>query len=169
MPPHLLTTLAHGILMGKILAAAPATIPIRIDSEDKNSITVTEEINKSIKSVARSITRTKLSDKVRSELILTKAGLRNLNEATASVMAVLVWKSKISMNPLGTLLFSEKENRRITRLAESRKISPPVPGCSTLPSNLMARIWNSMPDLQTATTLGTVKTLARKWAQNIPR
>ena len=41
--------------MGKIIAAAPATIPIRIDQEDTGSITLTEEINKSIKSTARSM------------------------------------------------------------------------------------------------------------------
>ena len=67
--------------MGKILAAAPATIPIRIDPEDRFSITITEEINKSIKSAARCITRTKLSDKIQSDSILSKAGLQCLNKA----------------------------------------------------------------------------------------
>ena len=81
MPPHLLTTFTNGILMGKILAAAPATIPIRIDPEDRFSITITEEINKSIKSAARCITRTKLSDKIQSDSILSKAGLQCLNKA----------------------------------------------------------------------------------------
>ena len=169
MPPHLLTVFANGLLMGKILAAAPATIPVRLDSEDKGSNTITEEINKSIKCAARSITRTKLTDKVRSELVLSKAGLRCLNEATASAMAVLVWKSKQSMNPLGKRLFPEKGSKRNTRLAESMNICPPVPGFHALPSNFMARIWNSVPDLQTAATLSAVKTLVRKWAKNIPR
>ena len=73
MPPYLLRTFANGLLMGKIIAAAPATIPIRIDQEDTGSITLTEEINKSIKSTACSITRIKLSDKVRSEVVLAKA------------------------------------------------------------------------------------------------
>ena len=31
MPPKLLATFANGLLMGKILAAAPATIPIRLE------------------------------------------------------------------------------------------------------------------------------------------
>ena len=62
MPPHLLATFANGLLMGKILSAAPATIPIRIDPADTGSVIITEEINKSIKQTARIITRTKLCD-----------------------------------------------------------------------------------------------------------
>ena len=90
MPPNLLATFANGLLMGKILAAAPATIPIRLDNSDQYLICITEEINKCIKSVARTITKTKLSDKVHSETVLWKAGLHCLNEAVASIMAVMV-------------------------------------------------------------------------------
>ena len=64
--------------MGKILAACPVTIPVRLDKDDKYSITVTEEINKAIKATARSITKTKLSDKNRSEDTLRKANLKCL-------------------------------------------------------------------------------------------
>ena len=104
------------------------------------------------------------------EITLSKAGLRFLNEATASAMAaIMVWKSKQEMNPLGVHLFSEKPNRRNTRLAESKNICPPVPGFKILPSNLMAKVWNTVPGLQTATSLGIVKSLARKWAKTIPR
>ena len=59
MPPHLLSTFANG-LMGKILAACPAAIPIRIKNEDRYSVGATEDINKAIKAAARSITKTKL-------------------------------------------------------------------------------------------------------------
>ena len=64
MPPHLLSTFANGLLMGKILAACPITIPLRISDNDRYSINVTEDINRAIKSAARTITKTKLSDKV---------------------------------------------------------------------------------------------------------
>ena len=169
MPPHLLITFAYGLLMGKILAAAPATIPIRIEPGDKNLITVTEEINKSIKSTARSITRTKLSDKIRSEDIIHKAGLCCLNEAVARAIAVLTWKCKQKMNSLGVLLFSKKLNTKNTRLAESKNICLPVPGFPTLPSNLIAKTWNSIPGIQSLTTLGSAKSLVNKWAKTIPR
>ena len=102
-------------------------------------------------------------------MVLSKAGLRCLNEATASAMAVLVWKSKQSMNPLGKRLFPEKGNKRNTRFTESMNINLPVPGFHTLPSNLLARIWNSVPGLQTVTTLGAAKRLTRNWAKTIPR
>ena len=52
---------------------------------------------------------------------------------------------------------------------DSKNISQPVPGFHMLPSNLMARIWNTVPGLQTASTLGAAKILARKWARTIPR
>ena len=64
--------------MGKILAAAPAAIPICIDSNDKPYLAgILDEIDKAIRATARTITRTKLTDKVRSEVILSKAGLNN--------------------------------------------------------------------------------------------
>lgn len=94
MPPHLLATFANGLLMGKILSACPVTIPIRINSDDKSCVGVSEEINKAIKATACTITKTKLSDKIHSEDVLQKANLRCLNESVASIMAVSVWKAK---------------------------------------------------------------------------
>ena len=63
MPPCTLKPLAHGILMGKVLSAAPASIPIKCD-QDKNAYMsgLVEDINKAIKSTARTITKTKLCD-----------------------------------------------------------------------------------------------------------
>ena len=61
MPNYLLKPLANGLLMGKILAAAPAAIPIRIDPNDKPYLAgILKEIDKAIRATARTITRTKL-------------------------------------------------------------------------------------------------------------
>ena len=87
-----------------------------------------------------------------------------MNEATASVMAVMVWKARQEMNPLGVCLFAQKVHGKSTRLAESKNICPPVPGIHMLPSNLLAKVWNSVPGLHTASNLGTAKSIARKWA-----
>ena len=73
-------------------------------------IGVTEEINKAIKT-----TKSSLSDKIRSEFLLQKAGLKCLNEAVASITAVTVWKSKTFMDPLGQHLFQEKPILQCTR------------------------------------------------------
>ena len=169
MPPHVLATFANGLLMGKILAACPVTIPVRLNSDDKCSAGVTEEINKAIKATARTITKTKLSDKVCSEDVLQRANLKCLNEAVASIVAVTVWKARQSMNAIGHCLFQDKQSLRSTRSATSKEIRPPVPGYSNLASNIMARVWNSIPKLQSASTLGSAKTIARKWAKGIPR
>ena len=61
--------------MGKILAAAPAAIPIRIDPNDKPYLAgILDEIDKAIRATARTVTRTKLMDKVRSEVPYQKRG-----------------------------------------------------------------------------------------------
>ena len=49
MPPNVLSTFANGLLMGKILASCPVTIPFRLNNDDKSNIGITEEINKAIK------------------------------------------------------------------------------------------------------------------------
>ena len=51
MPPHLLTTFANGLLMGKIMAFSPVNIPTRLNMDDHyhNYTGVTEDINKAIK------------------------------------------------------------------------------------------------------------------------
>ena len=92
-----------------------------------------------------------------------------MNEATVSAMALLVWKLKHSINPLGKGLFTENGNRRNTRFVDSKNTSQPLPGFHMLPSNLMARIWNTALGLQTVSTLAAAKILARKWARTIPR
>ena len=130
---------------------------------------VTEEINKAIKATARSITRTKLSDKVRSEDTLHKAGLKCLNEAVASVTATTIWKSKQSMNPLGQCLFKERQMSRVTRSVSSSDVRPPVPGYPMLSTNIMTRVWNSNSALQTAFTLAAARTAALKWTNTLPK
>ena len=168
VPSNLLRLLANGLVIGKILAAAPAAIPFKIAHDDRAANLATENINRSIKSVARTITRTALSDKVPSKSILEKAGLRTLNEMVASQTALMVWKSKKAKDPLGRKLFPVRSIMRHTRSINSSNATQPVPGNNTLAANLMARAWNSSTELHTVTTIGAAKSVARKWAQNLP-
>ena len=55
------------------------------------------------------------------------------------------------------------------RSQNSKEIQLPVPGYPYLATNLMARIWNSNSELQTAQTLQAAKAISRKWAKNLPR
>ena len=43
----------------------------------------------------------------------------------------------------------------------------PVTGNHNLAANLMARAWNSLSELQTVSTIGAARSVARKWAQNL--
>ena len=167
VPPHLLRLLANGLVIGKILAAAPAAIPFKIAYDDRAANLATENINRSIKSVARTITKTSLSDKVSSKSVLEKAGLRPLNEMVASQSAVMVWKSKKAKDPLVRCLFPSRSIIRPTRSMNCGKATQPVPGNKTLAANLMARAWNSSIELQTVTTIGAARTVAQKWARNL--
>ena len=92
------------------MAAAPAAVPFRINQDDKGAIVLTEKINCALKSAARTITRTRLKDKVKSEVVLQRAGLRSLNEMVACTSVTMVWKSKLYMDPLGSLLFDKTTN-----------------------------------------------------------
>ena len=65
-------------------------------------IGVTEDINKAIKATACTITKSRLSDKIRSDVLLQRAGLKCLNEAVACITV----KKKL-MDPLGQRLFQE--------------------------------------------------------------
>ena len=103
------------------------------------------------------------------EDLLKKANLKSLNEAVASITAVTVWKSKQTMDPLGCCLFEEKQSVRTTRSVTSKEIRPPVPGYPALTTNSMAKIWNSIPELQNASTIGAAKAISKKWAKVVPR
>ena len=43
-----------------------------------------------------------------------------------------------------------------------------VPGNNTLAANLMSGAWNSLTELHNVTTIGAAKSVAQKWAQNLP-
>ena len=44
-----------------------------------------------------------------------------------------------------------------------------VPGYHTPSTNIMAKIWNAVPGLQDASTLGAARALSQKWTTQIPR
>ena len=56
VPSNFLRLLANGLVIQKILAAAPAAIPFKIEYDDCAANLVTK-IKRSIKSVARTITK----------------------------------------------------------------------------------------------------------------
>ena len=167
VPPHLLKTFTNGLLVGKIMVAAPAVIPFRINCEDKGANVLTEKINCAIKSVARTITHVRLTDKIRSDIVLKKAGLKSLNEMVATAAATMIWKSKMIMDPLAKLLFPEQTTNICTRSESSNKAKLLVPGSSTLAANLLARAWNESPILQSASTIGAAKLASINWARSL--
>ena len=76
------------------MAAALVATPFRIDQGDKRAVKITEKISYALKSTGGTITRTRLTDKMRSETVLQKADLCGLNEMVATPSAMMVWKAK---------------------------------------------------------------------------
>ena len=95
--------------------------------------------------------------------------MKCLNEAVACITAVTVWKCRQSMDSLGQCLFKDRMNTRSTRSATSDMIRLPVPGYPMLATNIMARIWNNIPELHSASTLTAAKRISHNWAKKIPR
>ena len=118
-------------------------------------------MNKSIKAAARSISRVKLTDKVKSDIVLQKSGLCSLTEAVSKTMASVIWKGRKAMNPLGRI-FPEKSTIRTTRSSCDSKLCQPVPGYPELATNKLAQLWN-LSNLNTAKTLGSAKSLVLEW------
>jgi hypothetical protein len=73
------------------------------------------------------------------------------------------------MDPLGQIIFWEKTSLQCTLSNTAKDTYLLVQGYPTLSTNIMARIWNAVPELQHATILGATKSLAKKWAKDIPR
>lgn len=153
--------------MGKILAAAPAAIPIRLSANDKPFLSgILTDIDKSIRATARTITRTSLKDKTRTETVLYKAGLRSLTQAVSEIMACEIWKAQNKKNPLGHV-YQNRAPLKNTRTSNSSKLCLPIPGHPEAATNKLAQVWNLM-NLSSAKTLGNARALARKWyGQNL--
>ena len=83
------------------------------------------------------------TDKVRSEVTLSKAGLNSLTEAVSVTMATLVRKARNDMDKLG-FIFEKKPSIRDNRSKYNDKLCKPVPGHPELTSNKMAQIWNNL-------------------------
>ena len=77
MPSCILKPLADGLFMGKILAAAPAAIPIKLSSNDKEYLCgISTELDKSIRATTRTIIPISLTYHIRIEVVLWKANIQ---------------------------------------------------------------------------------------------
>ena len=56
------------------------------------------------------------------------------------------------MDPLGKRLFPERTIPCVTKSAYSNNTTQPAPGYPLLASNIMTRLWNTVPGLKTATS-----------------
>ena len=88
-----------------------------------------------------------LTEKVRSDIVLSKAGLYSLSKAVSEVMACTIWKARNEITLLGHI-FKEKLSTRNTQLALSGNLCQPVPGHLESAANRLAQVWNLMNLLQ---------------------
>ena len=80
---------------------------------------------------------------MRSETVLLKADLCGLNEIVATASAMMVWKAKACMDPIGSILFptqsSDQEKTILTRSKQNLKANIIAPENSILVANSLAR------------------------------
>ena len=156
------TPCKRGLLIGKILSAAPTAISIRLTPHDKPYLSgILNDIDKSIRATARTITRISLKDKIKNETVLAKAGLRCLTDIVCESMACTIWKARKDMNPLGRI-FQNKISTKVTRSTSCDNLCQPVPGHPEAAANKLAQIWN-LSNLSAAKTLGNAKSSVKEW------
>ena len=80
-----------------------------------------------------------MCDKIRSEVVLHKAGLRSLTETVCVTMATTVWKARNEMNPLGCI-FKNKLSFKNTQSMNSNNLCQPIPGHPEAAINKLAQV-----------------------------
>ena len=83
----------------------PTNYYFKLQCDDCAANLAAENINCSFKSVAHTITKTSLRDKVSSKSILEKADLCTLNKMVALQTDLMVWNSHKAKDPISGNLF----------------------------------------------------------------
>ena len=93
------------------------------------TILESEDINKAIKATARTITKSKLSDKIRSEVLLQKSSLKCLNEAFGKQKhSWIPWVSvSFGKNPIYSVQGLSQNTTQQRILACLSQVIPPYP------------------------------------------
>ena len=180
-----LSQLASGVLLGKIAYSAAAVSPVRL-RESETATGSTKAIQVAINKAARSVTGTRLLDKLPTAELLTMSGLPSYNRLVVRSAALEAWKAFMSndgpdgtRNPLGTLLFGDSGHmdgedkatimpNRPTRATTSGCIQPPLPMAAPSMAHSIYRIWNACAPLRAARTLTEAKKAAADLASSAP-
>ena len=155
------------LINGKILYAAAAVGHGRLHSDDAPSDAgLHKAIQVAINTAARSVVGLKSKDRVRTELILKKAGLPSYNRAVVRLVAVEAWKTLYGNNMPAGRLINRVDNG--TRAGTAGHFAAP----SRLPTRTFVwdavKILNLCPTLVQAKTLKAAKTLSRSFSMNTP-
>ena len=172
---HYLQQLANGLVMGKLGYAAAAMGSVRLVESDPVP-DATKSIQVAINDVARTLTGSTRSDRLRIPDLLKKAGLPMYNRMVVKAVALETWKAFHSSdgpngdrNPLGLLMFGSRNDcgpSTVTRAGSAGKIRP-VTTKRCLASDGVS-VWNHSRELRAAPSYSAAIRAAKNLAQNVP-
>ena len=166
-----LRELALGLSVGMVSHALAAVAAPRLSPENV-VCPAYSSIQVSLNDIARTILGKKRTDHVRVQRLLDKAGMPSANELIIRTICLEAWKAFGSTdggdgqrNPIGSILFASWDTRPL-RSSAAGEVRVPLRGENTFVRHA-AEIWNKLPDLRDASTLGAARKVARIFSRNI--
>jgi hypothetical protein len=164
-----------GLAVGKVSHAIAASATPRLNALEPLPASA-KATQVALNDVERTVTSGKRTDHVAVEDLLTRANMMSFNRLAAVAAATETWKSFHSTdgedggrNLIGKTLFDQVQRggARTLRSEAAGEVRVPLQGCKTL-LKTAANIWNSAPELRSATTLTAAKRASKSFAATIP-
>jgi hypothetical protein len=165
VPPFILRPLVHGLLLGKLRVYANLTHHVRLDMDDSRPA-ISKKLQVVVNDAARLLLRVRRVDHNRVEHLLAKAELPSFNSMVFATSATMAWQMAQG-GPLHNI-YQDLQLSSNTRASAANELRvADIPSREVAVHNA-ARVWNRFPELRTAKSLGTVKTIVRKLQKNLP-
>ena len=165
MPPSLLSTFAQGLFFGKLRVYAGVVFAVRLDKGDRRS-NGAAEIQVLINNLARVITGYKRTDHIRTNRLLKEANLPSLNEIVVQASGMLAWHMSLPRHPLHTI-YLQSRLESATRSAANGLVRI-TSAVESIAVHNAQRVWNSCPDLRTASSARAARSALQKYVESLP-
>ena len=169
VPTSVLRVIARPLVFGKLNCLLELAVPVRLDEEKDKCNGIVKKIQLQVNKLARVLTNVKLSDKIKTPIVLDRANIETVNRTAFKAAGRLVWQA---MNG-NMVLHNHFEDYlpKSTRVSEEncRKLLP-LQSNRKLPQGFINahRIWNTYRELREAKTLSAAKTFLQKQSRLIP-
>ena len=157
---RLLNQIAEALVVSKVAYGSWLTVEVQLSSQ--NQRTSTHPLQILLNNLARVLLGVRLSDRLHSADLLEKCGLPSLNQIVIRAAALAAWKA-INNGTLGHLLLRHSDRSR----AAANDLRTAAD--SSIAARNMAACWNHSPELRSAKSFLSAKTVAHKMAASLRR